>query len=494
VRDDSGEEVFFFALKVKDRDGKWLTEQAMFLGEGDYYIDLSASSGTPAYGHAYSLRLTHKPAVAESEFNNDSGTADSVRLGQTVNGSLLSAGGGDWDFYSFAVPSDGRVVVDLRYPTVAGAGDAMHVRVRDDSGDEVFFFPLQVNQKDGKWLAKQAMFLGKGNYFVDLSAGSGTLAWGHAYSLKLTHTPMVTESEFNNDTQTADRLALGRTVKGSLLSASGSDWDFYYFDLPSAGSIRIDLRSPSVSGTGDAYHVRLRNDAGDVMHLFEVASKDKEGKALAGQTIALKRGHYFIDVSGNDGFSAWGKEYSLNVAMRVANTKVPSIGGTAKVGKTLTAAKGSWSPSSVTATYQWLRDGKAIKGATAAKYKLVAADAGKKITVKVTASKTSYVGASKTSKAKTVALQKLTKTPKPKVSGTAKVGKKLTAKPGAWKPKGVKLSYQWLRGGKSIKGATTSTYKVVKADVGKKLSVKVTGKKSGYKTVSKTSSAKAAKK
>ncbi|HMS37072.1 MAG TPA: hypothetical protein PKA93_07925 [Arachnia sp.] len=117
--------------------------------------------------------------------------------------------------------------------------------------------------------------------------------------------------------------------------------------------------------------------------------------------------------------------------------------GTAKVGKNLTAAKGSWSPSSVTATYQWLRDGKAIKGATAAKYKLVAADAGK---------------------------------------------------PGTWKPKGVKLSYQWLRGGKSIKGATKSTYKVVKADVGKKLSVKVTGKKSGYKAVSKTSSAKTAKK
>jgi hypothetical protein len=433
VRDDSGEEVYFFALKVKDKDGTWLTEQAMFLGKGDYYIDLSASSGTPAYGPAYSLRLTHKPMTAESEFNNETGTADSLKLGQTVNGSLLSAGGGDWDFYSFSQPSDGRVKLDLTYPTVIGAGDAMHVRVRDDSGEEVFFFPLKVNQKDGKWFAQQAMFLGKGDYFVDLSASSGTLAWGHAYALKLTHMPMVAESEFNNDTQTADQLTLGRTIKGSLLSASGSDWDFYYFDLPSAGSIRIDLRSPSVSGTGDADHVRLRNDAGDVMHLFEVASKDKEGKALAGQSIALKRGHYFIDVSGNDGFSAWGKEYST--------------------------------------TNPW-----------------------QQVTVKVTASKAPYAGASKTSKAKTVALQKLTKTPKPTVSGTAKVGKKLTAKPGAWKPKGVKLSYQWLRGGKSIKGAKKSTYKVAKADVGKKLSVKVTGKKSGYKTVSKTSSAKTVKK
>jgi hypothetical protein len=69
------------------------------------------------------------------------------------------------------------------------------------------------------------------------------------------------------------------------------------------------------------------------------------------------------------------------------------------------------------------------------------------------------------------------------------VGKKLTAKAGSWKPAKVKLSYQWYRGGKKIAKATKSTYKLAKADKGKRITVKVTGKKSGYTTVTKTSKA-----
>ncbi|MBK7822101.1 MAG: CAP domain-containing protein [Tessaracoccus sp.] len=75
----------------------------------------------------------------------------------------------------------------------------------------------------------------------------------------------------------------------------------------------------------------------------------------------------------------------------------------------------------------------------------------------------------------------------PKISGTAKVGKKLTAKAGAWGPKPVTLTYQWYRNGKKIAKATTSTYTLKAADKGKKITVKVTGKKKGYATASKTS-------
>jgi hypothetical protein len=52
----------------------------------------------------------------------------------------------------------------------------------------------------------------------------------------------------------------------------------------------------------------------------------------------------------------------------------------------------------------------------------------------------------------------------------------------------VSLSYQWRRGGSPIIGATSSTYKVLNADVGEKLNVAVTGTRSGYATVIRTSS------
>jgi hypothetical protein len=90
------------------------------------------------------------------------------------------------------------------------------------------------------------------------------------------------------------------------------------------------------------------------------------------------------------------------VQQTFTNTAKPKISGTAKVGSTLTCRPGSWSPSPAKTTIQWLRDGKAIKKAKKAKYKVAAADAKHKLSCKVTASSPGYVTATATSKAKAV--------------------------------------------------------------------------------------------
>lgn len=86
--------------------------------------------------------------------------------------------------------------------------------------------------------------------------------------------------------------------------------------------------------------------------------------------------------------------------------------------------------------------------------------------------------------------KKLTAAPTPTISGTAKVGATLTANASTWKPATVQISYGWLKAGKAIKGATNRTYKLTAADAGASITVKVTGKKSGYTTVTKTSAPK----
>lgn len=177
------------------------------------------------------------------------------------------------------------------------------------------------------------------------------------------------------------------------------------------------------------------------------------------------------------------------VVPKLTTTPTPKITGTALVGRTLKATAGTWKPAPVSLTYQWKRSGKPITGATKSTYKLVKADAGKKVTVTVTGKRSGFVTASKTSSSVT-ARAVLTKTPKPKIAGTATVGTKLRAVAGTWAPAKVTLKYQWLRSGKAISGATKSTYTLKVADRGKKISVKVTGSKSTYKSVSKTSAAK----
>ena len=76
---------------------------------------------------------------------------------------------------------------------------------------------------------------------------------------------------------------------------------------------------------------------------------------------------------------------------------------------------------------------------------------------------------------------------KPKIAGAVKVGRRVTAKIGKWKPSGTKVTYQWYRNSTKIKKATGKTYKLVKADKNRQISVMVTGTKTGYAPLTKTS-------
>ncbi|HEY3736700.1 MAG TPA: hypothetical protein VGL26_04590 [Jatrophihabitans sp.] len=83
----------------------------------------------------------------------------------------------------------------------------------------------------------------------------------------------------------------------------------------------------------------------------------------------------------------------------IKNTKAPSISGTPTVGKTLKAKPGLWSAPVSTPKYQWLRSGRSIKGATKSSYKVTKSDAGKKLTVRVTAAPQYYKAVNAVSKA-----------------------------------------------------------------------------------------------
>ncbi len=169
----------------------------------------------------------------------------------------------------------------------------------------------------------------------------------------------------------------------------------------------------------------------------------------------------------------------------LAATGKASVTGKARVGQTVAAVAPRYSYSTgVKLGYQWLRGGKAISGATARTYAVKPADRKARLSVRITASHATGGTVVSTSAATAkVAAGTFRVAKKPVVKGTKKVGKKLSVRKATWSVKGVKVSYQWLRNGKKIKGATKATYKVKKADRAKKLSVRVTAEKSGYTTV-----------
>jgi hypothetical protein len=200
------------------------------------------------------------------------------------------------------------------------------------------------------------------------------------------------------------------------------------------------------------------------------------GAALRVQVTASRTGYTSVSALSAPTATAFGQVIA----------GAPTVTGSAVQGRTLTADPGVWTPADVTLTYAWLRNGGVIPGASAPTYVPGASDLGKVISVRVTGTRTGYGSAGATSAATSPVLGLLT-TQRPTIGGRAKVGRKLTAKPGTWQPNGVTFTYTWLRNGAAIPGASASTYTLRNADRGSRIKVKVTGSKAGFVTASRRS-------
>jgi hypothetical protein len=121
----------------------------------------------------------------------------------------------------------------------------------------------------------------------------------------------------------------------------------------------------------------------------------------------------------------------------------------------------------------------------------VAADVGKALGFRVTATKPGYSQLVRTATTQPVVDPSLVvaNTSPPSITGTAAVGQVLSASSGTWTPADAALTRQWMRNGTAIAGRTGPTYTLVPADVGKRISVKVTGTKNGYQSGEATSAA-----
>ncbi|MGN7967907.1 hypothetical protein [Microbacterium sp. 22296] len=279
-----------------------------------------------------------------------------------------------------------------------------------------------------------------------------------------------------------------RTCSEDFETMLGSRW--YKYVATATTGVRLDLRDSFY----DADAVVWASDGSAPTSPLACPRANQNdpstySKADAYADFAVEPGKtYFIQVGGFH-FSVGDYVMKLSTYQLplMTSTPTPKITGTAQVGSTLTANPGTWDEGA-TLTYQWMRSGGTyISGAKSSTYTVSAADVGTQITVAVTASKPGYSGARKTSAPTAVVAKGVLTSATPTISGAPAVGTTVTAVPGAWGPSPVTLTYQWLRGGASISGATSASYTPVAADAGTRLSVTVTGTKSGYTAKAATS-------
>ncbi len=165
----------------------------------------------------------------------------------------------------------------------------------------------------------------------------------------------------------------------------------------------------------------------------------------------------------------------------------PGFRGEPVVGGTLIAIAGPWSPSP-TLSYQWLRDGETIDGATEETLVVPAACAGKEVSLQVTAERTGYVTCETISNAVTVGYGSI-ESSIPWIEGDPRVGETLHVIKGEWSA-GAEFHYQWIVEGVAREGRSTGpAYKVRPEDRGQRVTVEVTGRMGGCQPVVRSSPA-----
>ena len=163
-----------------------------------------------------------------------------------------------------------------------------------------------------------------------------------------------------------------------------------------------------------------------------------------------------------------------------SKTGSPTISGQLTVGSTLWANEGDWD-ADVTFTYQWLRDGEVIDGANLRSYIIREEDLLSKLSLELTASKTSrqrkiviselsapvwYEFPSLNSPCSK--LGKFDETQSLIVIGNPKPGQILKGQSGTW-PSGTRLCTFWLRDSNVIAASNKSYYKINVQDIGKSI-------------------------
>jgi hypothetical protein len=188
-----------------------------------------------------------------------------------------------------------------------------------------------------------------------------------------------------------------------------------------------------------------------------------------------------LDVAGNSIGSSPTWTFSVDAGLRaVTPTQIAAPEGSS-VGKTLTSFAPLWNQPDVQVTYQWLRNGSAIRNANGPTYTLTTDDYTRVVSLQVTGAKPGYLnGVSLSNEIAVTAGGALQSVEAPTITGSAAPGGSLKATTGSWSPAATAFRYQWLRTGVPIPGATGAGYRVTSDDAGKDLSVTVFGTAQGF--------------
>ena len=332
----------------------------------------------------------------------------------------------------------------------------------DENGEGVL---RTTTDGDGAWLLEDVR---QGHYKVRVSHPEHHTRWAGGDTWETAATVSVFDSETIPVGQVRLRPVVGPDVTGSHVTMAGQ---------PVVGRTLTAVTGawgPSGVELSYAWYADGEWIAGADEPSFTVTSA-QVGRRITVSVTGTQHRSRPATVTSAPTAAVW---YPLDVGR-------PTVTGAARYGATLTAKPGGGTPG-VRLTYTWRANGAPIPGATKSTYKVGAVAVGKRVTVTVTGTRSLHLPSSATSAATGVVKALPMVGAKPKLSGTGKVRTVVKAKPGRW-TKGARLTYQWLLDGKPVARATKSRFRPPASARRHRLSVRVTGTRAGYATLTRKS-------
>lgn len=204
------------------------------LAAGTYYVKMPADYNYYS-SESYDFRINFTPSASwETELNDNSLSADSIKVNTVRYGSLHRSSDEDW--YQFEIPKTGYVSLDFAHEYLE-TSSSWDISLLNDKRE---IMANMQSRRDSTKLTSGITGLKPGKYFLRIEVAYSSYS-SKDYSFKINYSASdVWETEFNESYSTANTLKVNEYRYGTKRD-NRDDYDWFKFTIPKDGYISLSM-------------------------------------------------------------------------------------------------------------------------------------------------------------------------------------------------------------------------------------------------------------
>jgi len=275
------------------------------MAAGTYYLKIYTSSYSAV---PYNIKVNHtSDSNWETEINNTSSKADTIKLNTAIYGATSSSSDVDW--YKFVIEEAGYITINFNHDIVESSNEYWRMYILHSDAVTYYdnvntYYGFKGNQNGSSC----KMGVAPGTYYIKINASSYS---SNTYNIKVNFTEATNwETEVNNTSSQADTIKPNAAINGTLFSSSDVDW--YRFEVDERGYFVVDFEHDLIDSTNKYWRIQIfHSDAITYIDNTNVSWEVSGNENRSTCAIGVNPGVYYLKVYASSHSS---KQYSIKVA------------------------------------------------------------------------------------------------------------------------------------------------------------------------------------